>query len=129
MNLNDLIGIIANLKPKEIIELHDNVVDKFIGKSEPDSVICPRIPFDSHNKKYRRVLKLVDVGKNNPNVIIAIKNIMNVSLEESRKLVSNLPIIIYDDQELNNRVDWRDLNDIKTKLEELGAKMYEIIEV
>lgn len=116
----DVDGIIAQLKDASILELNDlvkSIEDEFGVKAAAPVAAGAAAGADAAAAKDTYDVELTEAGQEKVKVIKAVREITGLGLKDAKALVDGAPSNVKED------VKEDEANDIKAKLEEVGASV------
>lgn len=117
---DDIINAISKMSVMEIVELVKEMEKKF--DISPSNMMMSNVTSSSQEKEEVKEqtefsVTLESFGKSKISVIKSIRSIINLGLKEAKDFVENAPKLI------KEKIDKKESEEIKKKLEEVGAKV------
>ncbi len=120
--IDELINIIENLTLMELTELVQKLKDKFGITQTAFTVptagtIQPSTSPETKEEKTEFTVILTSVGDKKIQVLKELRALTNLGLKEAKDIIDNVPSVI------KEKISKEEAEKIKTKLEEVGAKV------
>ncbi len=118
MDMNQIIEAIKNMSVMELNELVKACEEEFgVSAAAPVAVMGAAAPGAAAEEQSEFTVVLAEVGSEKIKVIKVVREITGLGLKEAKELVDGAPGTI------KENVDKAEADDIKAKLEEVGAKI------
>lgn len=118
MDMNQIIEAIKNMSVMELNELVKACEEEFgVSAAAPVAVVGAAAPGAAAEEQSEFTVVLAEVGAEKIKVIKVVREITGLGLKEAKELVDGAPGTI------KENVEKAEADDIKAKLEEVGAKV------